>query len=308
MEIRQLRYFLEVCKYNSISQAAQHIFISPQALSKVISSLEQEFKMPLFSRTSQGLVLTDAGMRLKELAQPIINSTDNLSTSMKVLYHDTQQELVVGVTSTLEHFLNRSDLVGFMEKHPPYHVTLKEYSHADCETFVANGLLSAALTYGPSSRPDVTCINILKRQRICLLPHDSPLAQKKVIHISDLQGCDFVITINDYCLEIFRSLCRMNGFEPKIYRVDDTSTMYQLCNEQGYVGVHLDFLLLHSLFRPTNLVALPICTDEFFYPVNLLINSTSCNRSIVRQLTDSIQQIVLAHDAPIPYYPFDFSC
>lgn len=307
MELRQLKYFLQVCKYGTIARAAQHIFISPQALSKAISSLEQEFKMSLFSRTSQGLVLTEAGMRLKELAQPIVDSTDDLSTQMEVLYHDVRQELVVGVTSTLEHFLNRSDLTGFMEKYPSYHVALKEYSHTDCETYVANGLLSAALTYGPSSRPDVTCINLVKRQRICLLPQDSPLSQKKVIHISDLRGCDFVIAINDYCLETFQSLCRMNGFEPKIYRVDDTSTMYQLCNEQGYVGIHLDFLLLHSLFRPANLIALPICADEFFYPVNLLINPAYCNRNIVRQLIDFIQQTVLKHNVPVPDYPFDFS-
>lgn len=307
MELRQLKYFLQVCQYNSITQAAQHIFISPQALSKVIASLEQEFNMPLFSRTSQGLVLTNAGEQLKNLAQPIVNSADDLATQMKVLYHDTSQELAIGVTSTLEHFLNRGDLTGFMETHPSYHVSLREYSHNDCEAFVANGLLTAALTYGPSNRPEVTCINILKRQRICIVPKDSPLAQKEVIHISDLQGCRLATTINNYCYDTLQSLCRANGFEPNIYRVDDTSTVFHLCNEQGYIGIHLDFLLLHSLFRPENLVALPICIDEFFYPVNLLINSAAYNKKIVQNLVDYIQETVMEHNVPIPQYPFDFS-
>ena len=61
MDFRQLYYFLSVCEHNCIAQAAQSLFISPQALSKAISQLEKEFQMSLFSRTPQGLILTEAG-------------------------------------------------------------------------------------------------------------------------------------------------------------------------------------------------------------------------------------------------------
>ena len=51
MELRQLRYFLEVCQYGSILQASRHIFLSQQALSRAIASLEQELGLTLFLRT-----------------------------------------------------------------------------------------------------------------------------------------------------------------------------------------------------------------------------------------------------------------
>ena len=48
MDIRQMRYFLEICKFGSISQAAGSLFISQQGLSSAIRRLEQELGCDLF--------------------------------------------------------------------------------------------------------------------------------------------------------------------------------------------------------------------------------------------------------------------
>ena len=56
MDIRQLRYFLRICSDGSILKASQNVFITQQALSKIISAMEQEIGAPLFFRSSRGLV------------------------------------------------------------------------------------------------------------------------------------------------------------------------------------------------------------------------------------------------------------
>lgn len=47
MELRQLKYFIAVCTYRSMSKAAEELFITQQALSKVISNFEQEIGIQL---------------------------------------------------------------------------------------------------------------------------------------------------------------------------------------------------------------------------------------------------------------------
>mgnify|MGYP002508677095 CR=1 FL=1 len=61
-------------------------------------------------------------------------------------------------------------------------------SNAVCETYVSNGFLVAALTYGSVSRPGLELLPLFKRQWVCVMTKDSPLAQRNVIHIQDLKG------------------------------------------------------------------------------------------------------------------------
>ena len=48
MELRQLQYFCQLSQCLSYREAAQRLFITPQALSKSIQSLEEELNVPLF--------------------------------------------------------------------------------------------------------------------------------------------------------------------------------------------------------------------------------------------------------------------
>ena len=48
MELRQLQYFLMVAQEQSFAKAAKKTYVSQQALSKSVLSLEQELGVPLF--------------------------------------------------------------------------------------------------------------------------------------------------------------------------------------------------------------------------------------------------------------------
>ena len=41
MDIRQMRYFMEICRLGSVSRAAESLFVSQQGLSSSIRRLEQ---------------------------------------------------------------------------------------------------------------------------------------------------------------------------------------------------------------------------------------------------------------------------
>lgn len=306
MDFRQLYYFLSVCEHNCIAQAAQSLFISPQALSKAISQLEKEFQMSLFSRTPQGLILTEAGEQLRTLGLPILESVTALQGEMASLYQRSQGVLLLGITSTLDFFLGATAFEKFQSTHSPYKIVVNEHSHTDCEDSVASGAMFAALTYGSSDKPSVKTIPLMKRQRVCLVPKDSPLAKKSLIRISDLRGYPIVSSINSYSLNMFNNLCRDRGFDSKIYRVDDITTMLVFCHERGCIGITIDYLLLRSFPWRRNLIALPIALDEFYSPVNLIVNSAAYERKDVQEIISYIQDLVLEKNKHIPTYPFEF--
>ena len=61
MTIGQLHYVIEIVKAESISAAANQLFISRTVLSSAVSRLEDELGRKLFVRTSRGIHLTPFG-------------------------------------------------------------------------------------------------------------------------------------------------------------------------------------------------------------------------------------------------------
>lgn len=61
MEIRQLKYFLQVAETLNFSKASRKLYVTQSTLSQQISHLEQEIGMPLFERNSHEVYLTEAG-------------------------------------------------------------------------------------------------------------------------------------------------------------------------------------------------------------------------------------------------------
>lgn len=61
MEIRVLRYFLEIAREGSMTAAAEVLHVSQPALSKHMKELEEELGKKLFRRGSRSVSLTDRG-------------------------------------------------------------------------------------------------------------------------------------------------------------------------------------------------------------------------------------------------------
>ena len=76
MEIRVLRYFVEIAKEGNMTRAAKNLHVSQSALSKQMKELEDELGRPLFTRTKSGLSLTEAGALLHKRAEDILNMVD----------------------------------------------------------------------------------------------------------------------------------------------------------------------------------------------------------------------------------------
>ena len=61
MELRQLEYFLAVCKEMHFSRAAEKLCTTQSNLSQQIKFLENELGVHLFDRMGKRIALTDAG-------------------------------------------------------------------------------------------------------------------------------------------------------------------------------------------------------------------------------------------------------
>ena len=87
MELRELKYFLAVTREQSISKAAEALYITQPNLSRQMQNLEKEIGQQLFIRGTKKITLTEAGQLLRKRAEEIIE-----------LYNQTEAELNKPIT------------------------------------------------------------------------------------------------------------------------------------------------------------------------------------------------------------------
>ena len=75
MEIKQLRYFVEVARREHISEAALELNIAQSAISRQINLLEK-LQVPLFDRQGRNIYLTSHGKALLTQTTHILEQLD----------------------------------------------------------------------------------------------------------------------------------------------------------------------------------------------------------------------------------------
>ena len=125
MEIRVLRYFLEIARAGNMSRAAETLHVSQPALSKQMKDLEQELGKKLFRRGSAGLSLTDEGMLLRKRAEDIVDMVDKTAGEFAALDDIAGGEAHIGCAESYQiRYLART-IRAFKKKYPlfRYHLT-----------------------------------------------------------------------------------------------------------------------------------------------------------------------------------------
>ncbi|MGF9660481.1 LysR family transcriptional regulator [Arthrobacter crystallopoietes] len=82
MDIRHIRYFLEISRQGSISKAAKVLQMTQPPLSAALKNLEDELGVKLLERTARGIVPTRAGELLLQKGTRLVDETDQLAREL----------------------------------------------------------------------------------------------------------------------------------------------------------------------------------------------------------------------------------
>lgn len=97
MEWNDVRVFLAVARSGSFGEAARMLNVSHPTVGRRIKVLEDEAKQPLFRRTKDGLVLTDAGDTVLALAESMEDSA--LSIERRLTGNSQRLEGILRISS-----------------------------------------------------------------------------------------------------------------------------------------------------------------------------------------------------------------
>ena len=115
---RNLRAFSAVASSGNLTLAAEQIGLTQPALTKTIRRLENEFGAKLFIRTSRGMVLTEAGRKLRARVQAIEMHYRQAREEIEAITSGTARKFVIAAGAAY-HMTIAPDLVKLLSTEFP---------------------------------------------------------------------------------------------------------------------------------------------------------------------------------------------
>ena len=187
MEIRVLRYFLEVAREGSVTHAAERLHISQPTLSKQLKDLEAELGKKLFVRSSFSVRLTDEGMLLRRRAEDILDMVDKTAEEFKAMGEISGGDIHIGCAESdgIKHLARRIKAV--QAQYPRIRVHLYSGDRSDLAERLEQGLLDFAVLVESN---DLSKYNYLPLPGAdtwgIILRKDHPLAEREAVVPEDL--------------------------------------------------------------------------------------------------------------------------
>ena len=121
--LHQLQFFLEVARCESVTKAAEQMFMTQPALSIQLKNFQNQFEIALTEKIGKRLYLTDFGKSIALVAENILREADGLKYKTKEYKGLLTGRLSISSASTgkyvIPYFLSE-----FMHQHPGIDLTL----------------------------------------------------------------------------------------------------------------------------------------------------------------------------------------
>ncbi|MFI5429314.1 LysR family transcriptional regulator [Aeromicrobium sp. UC242_57] len=212
-----LRYFLEVARTGSITEASERLHIAASAISRQIARLELEAGVRLFDRHPRGMVLTEAGEVLANHARRSVLDEEDVLRQL----HDVQEagRSLIRVACSegfAQHFMPE-EMARFRKARPGTRFQLDVLDPALATQRVADGTCDVAVTFSMAPETGIRVEHSHQEPVVVLVPQGHPLSARNSIALADLGPYPLALMDEGTTIRsLFDVCCSVEGlaFEP----------------------------------------------------------------------------------------------
>lgn len=189
MEIKVLRNFLIIAKFENITKASEIIGITQPTLTKQIQNLEKELNKKLFKRHSFSIQLTDEGRLLKKHAEDMIAMADKITEEFNSFDEISGGNIYLGLAESHQISFIAKTIKELKKRNPNLHYHITSGDTEQVTEKLDKGLLDFAAIVESPNKEKYNYIEMPSSNKWgVIMAADSELAKKRVIKVSDLIG------------------------------------------------------------------------------------------------------------------------
>lgn len=184
MTLRHIKIFVEVCKHNSITKAAEALYLAQPSVSMAIKELECHYNSLFFDRISRKLYITDAGRIFLNYARTIVQMMEESERELQG--EKNRSRIRIGASITIATCYMPQIVTIFKESNPDIKVNMFVNNSGNIEDAILRNEVDFAVVEGVPASDSLVKENFFRSSMkfICSSAHHFSLERK--IEISSL--------------------------------------------------------------------------------------------------------------------------
>ncbi|MEC5424095.1 LysR family transcriptional regulator [Virgibacillus sp. C22-A2] len=272
MELRQIKYFIEVAKREHVTEAADSLHVAQSAVSRQVFNLEAELGVDLFVREGRNVRLTPIGRVFLDHMEQAINVIDDARQVVEEYTDPEKGTIHIGFPGSLATYILPTAISVFRDRYPHVKFKLKQDSYYELEKGVIKGDINMAILGPiPDNKKKLRATILFTENIVGLIPVSHPLADQKTVKLNQLRKQPFVMFPSGYVLrDLITDTCKQQGFEPEIvFEGQDIDAIKGLVSAGLGVSLIPEITLVDSLPRAT--VSIPITDPSITRTVGVIV-------------------------------------
>jgi len=202
MELRTLRYFVQVAEAESFSKAGEHLRVAQPALSRQVRKLEDELGLRLFIRSGRRIELTEAGRLLLARARALLRQAANLADEVRTATSDLSGTVSVGISPAVSEALAPLVFEGCREDHPKLIIQFVEGFSSLIMDQLLNQELTLCLLHNPPAHASLSVHPIMPDPMYLVGPPPGATQLAPVCDGSDVGALPLILPNDSHALRI----------------------------------------------------------------------------------------------------------
>jgi DNA-binding transcriptional LysR family regulator len=230
MNIKALRLFCGVVESGSLTEAAERLNTSASAASRLLSLLEADLGLTLFSRQHRRLELTEQGREFYRRSQHILKGIDELRDVARDVGSSAAEPLRLVSTAPIARSLIVPALAAWRAAHPHLGAMLDIETRFDMESKVAAREYNLGVVSMPQENAiiDLEVSPLASARYEIALPCEHPLAERACVPVEALAELPLIsLRAGQRWRRRMEAICTARGVAPRI-AIETGSTLIAL--------------------------------------------------------------------------------
>ncbi|HEY7687314.1 MAG TPA: LysR substrate-binding domain-containing protein [Dongiaceae bacterium] len=195
MDIRQLRYFVQIVECGSLSKASRQCHVAQPALSQQLAKLEDMVGKPLLHRSSKGVWPTDNGLALYHHARFMLRQHDQALSIARSEAGAIQGMVSVGLPATTVSAIGLPLVRRIRERYPGVLLNVVEGMSGHIGQLMRMGQLDLAVLFSNDVARDLTIEPLMVEELFLIVPEGSALVPRRQTAISIAEAAELPLIL-----------------------------------------------------------------------------------------------------------------
>ena len=249
MELNHLRYFYEVARSGSFSEAARRLRISQSALSKAVALLEDREGVRLLERSKRGVELTEIGAEVFAKSEAVFQQLVDIENTCRGTKQTCSGLLSLGASDHVTNYVLVSVLQQMRADHPLVVPSVQSGTPHEIIAGIGTNALEFGLFFTRIPAPGIS-YEVLKTVPMAVVCHprfkeEIEAAQKPASLRAALNRLGFIGSVGlHYQHHPSEELIKLLGQQPNVaFEASSQETQKRLCMKGGGVAFLARFMV-----------------------------------------------------------------